>query len=72
MTGAKYAAGYQGIMVSKDAPGLRDAIVGALEEMIADGSYKALFDKYGLSENMIEKITVNDGARFADYMKLDD
>lgn len=72
VTGAKYAAGYQGIMVSKDAPGLRDAIVGALKEMIADGSYKALFDKYGLSENMIDKITVNDGARFADYMKLDD
>ncbi|MEX6509069.1 ABC transporter substrate-binding protein [Jiella sp. M17.18] len=69
--GAKYAAGYQGIMVGKDDTGLRDAIVGALEEMIANGSYKALFDRYGLSENMIDKITVNDGARFADYMKLD-
>lgn len=70
--GAKYAAGYQGIMVGKKDTQLRDAIVATLQKMIEDGSYARIFAKYQLSENMIEKIMVNDGARFADYLKLDE
>ncbi|MGH2699452.1 MAG: ABC transporter substrate-binding protein [Actinomycetota bacterium] len=40
-TGEEYA-----IAVSKDNPGLRDAIDGALEEMFADGSFAEIYTKY--------------------------
>jgi polar amino acid transport system substrate-binding protein len=69
--GARYAVGYQAIVVSKSNPGLRDAIKAALEGMQADGSYRRLFEKWGLGDNALETITVNDAARYADYMKLD-
>ena len=39
--------------------------------MIDDGSYAKIFDKWGLGENKLDKITINDAARFADYLKLD-
>jgi polar amino acid transport system substrate-binding protein len=69
--GARYAVGYQAIVVSKNAPQLRDAIKAALEAMMVDGSYKALFVKWDLSDNALSAITINDAARYADYMKLD-
>ncbi len=69
--GARYAVGYQSIVVSKKTPQLRDAIKAALESMMADGSYHKLFAKWGLADNELQKITVNDAARYADYMKLD-
>jgi polar amino acid transport system substrate-binding protein len=69
--GARYAIGYQAIVVSKKSPQLRDAIKAALESMMSDGSYKALFAKWELADNALPKITVNDAARYADYMKLD-
>ena len=70
--GAKYAVGYQAFLFDKKNTPLRDAIVGALQAMIDDGTYAKIFDKWGLSENMVKKVTINDAARFADYMKLDD
>ena len=69
--GARYAVGYQAIVVAKTDPQLRDAIQAALESMMADGSYQKLFAKWDLSANALPKITINDAARFADYMKLD-
>ncbi|HEX3350588.1 MAG TPA: ABC transporter substrate-binding protein [Acetobacteraceae bacterium] len=68
--GAKYAVGYQGILVGKDDPQLRDAIVATLHAMIADGTYDSIFKKWGLAENEVKQITVDDAARYADYMKL--
>jgi polar amino acid transport system substrate-binding protein len=69
--GARYAVGYQAIVVSKQATQLRDAIKAALESMMADGSYQALFAKWDLASNALPQITVNDAGRYADYMKLD-
>lgn len=69
--GARYAVGYQAVVVSKNAPQLRDAIQATLESMMADGSYQNLFVKWDLSANALPKITINDAARYADYMKLD-
>jgi polar amino acid transport system substrate-binding protein len=69
--GARYAVGYQAIVVSKQATQLRDAIKATLESMLADGSYQAIFAKWDLAANALSKITVNDAARYADYMKLD-
>ncbi|NTJ62268.1 ABC transporter substrate-binding protein [Agrobacterium rhizogenes] len=71
ITGAQYAVGYQAMLVSKDDPKLRDALAAAMQSMIDDGSYAKIFEKWGLGENKLGKVTINDAARFADYMKLD-
>lgn len=68
---AKYAVGYQGLLVGKTDPKLRDALKAALQSMIDDGSYDAIFKKWGLEANEVKTITVNDAARYANYMKLD-
>jgi polar amino acid transport system substrate-binding protein len=71
VSGAQYAVGYQAMLVSKESPELRDALAGAMQSMIDDGSYAKIFEKWGLGENKLDKVTINDAARFADYMKLD-
>jgi polar amino acid transport system substrate-binding protein len=71
ITGAQYAVGYQAMLVSKESPELRDALAATMQSMIDDGSYAKIFEKWGLGENKLDKVTVNDAARFADYMKLD-
>jgi polar amino acid transport system substrate-binding protein len=70
--GAQYAVGYQAMLVSKETPELRDALAATMQAMIADGTYAKIFEKWGLGENKLDKVTINDAARFADYMKLDD
>jgi polar amino acid transport system substrate-binding protein len=72
VTGAQYAVGYQAMLVSKESPELRDALAATMQSMIEDGSYAKIFEKWGLGENKLDKVTINDAARFADYMKLDD
>lgn len=71
VTGAQYAVGYQAMLVSKENPELRDALAATMQSMIDDGSYAKIFEKWGLGENKLDKVTINDAARFADYMKLD-
>jgi len=71
VTGAQYAVGYQAMLVSKQTPELRDALAATMQSMIDDGTYAKLFGKWGLGENKLDKVTINDAARFADYMKLD-
>ncbi|WP_207762047.1 ABC transporter substrate-binding protein [Arboricoccus pini] len=69
--GSQYAVGYQSMLVGKDNPQLRDVLAATMQSMIDDGSYAKIFEKWGLGENKLDKVTVNDAARFADYMKLD-
>jgi polar amino acid transport system substrate-binding protein len=66
-----YAAGYQAMIVAKNDPKLRDAIQATLQSMVDDGSYDKIFKKWGLANNELTKITVNDAARFTNYLKLD-
>lgn len=74
VTESRYAVGYQGWIISKDNPGLRDAVIKALQSMVDDGSYGAVFDKWNLSQNVLETITYNDAARFPkeEYFNVDD
>ncbi|MFI6909075.1 ABC transporter substrate-binding protein [Nonomuraea sp. NPDC050394] len=58
----QYDAGPWGIAVGKQNTGLRDAIAKALQEMVEDGSYKAVLDKYGTGPNAVSKVTINTGA----------
>lgn len=64
ITDTRYAVGYQGWIVSKDNPGLRDAVIQALQSMVDDGSYGAVFEKWDLSQNVLETVKYNDAARF--------
>jgi polar amino acid transport system substrate-binding protein len=50
-----------GIAMAKDQPLLHKAVVGALDELVKDGTYKRLLDKYQLSTNGVSSFTINAG-----------
>ncbi len=43
----------------KKATELRDAVKTGLDEMLADGTYKAIMTKWGLEGGLLDKITIN-------------
>jgi polar amino acid transport system substrate-binding protein len=57
--GEPFATGYQGIMFRKDDVALREVVTEHLAAMIADGSYKAILDKYGLGANAVARPMMN-------------
>jgi polar amino acid transport system substrate-binding protein len=59
--GEMIATQYTGLAVPVKATELREVLREALEALIADGSYKTLLAKWKLSENGIEKVTINAG-----------
>ena len=59
VVGEPFSIGYQGIMFRKDDAGLREVVTQHLAAMIADGSYKAVLDKYGLGGNAVAKPMMN-------------
>ena len=59
--GAPIATQFTGIAVSTKETGLQQAIAGALDALIADGTYKALLVKWHLADDGIEKATINAG-----------
>lgn len=50
-----------GMAMAKDQPLLHKAVVGALDELVKDGSYKKLLDKWQLSTNGVSAFTINGG-----------
>lgn len=44
---------------AKDQTGLRDAVKVTLEEMLKDGAYKSIMDKWGVGGATLSEITVN-------------
>ena len=50
-----------GIAVPKSQTELRDAIAAAIKELIEDGTYDSLLDRWGMTGNAIEEVTINDG-----------
>ncbi|RFB78023.1 ABC transporter substrate-binding protein [Methylovirgula sp. 4M-Z18] len=48
-----------GMGFKKDNAALRDAVAGALDEVIKDGTYAELLKKWGLVHNAVEKAVVN-------------
>ncbi|MGJ4891829.1 ABC transporter substrate-binding protein [Bradyrhizobium sp. HKCCYLRH3099] len=59
IVGEPIAFGYQGIMFRKDDAGLREVVTDQLKAMIADGSYKAILDKWGLGANAVREPMLN-------------
>lgn len=48
-----------GMGFKKDNPALRDAIAGALDDLIKDGTYNELLTKWGLVHNAVPKAVIN-------------
>ncbi|GME37328.1 MULTISPECIES: ABC transporter substrate-binding protein [Pantoea] len=59
--GTAFTQQYTGLGLPKDNPQLIAAIQGALDELIADGSYQAILKKWGLNDGAVEKAAVNQG-----------
>ena len=59
VVGEPFAKGYQGIMFRKDDAALREVVTEKLTAMIADGSYKAILDKWGLGANAVAEPLMN-------------
>src|SRR3954468_14390520 len=57
--GEPFAKGYQGIMFRKDDAALREVVTEKLIAMIADGSYKAVLDKWSLGGNAVAQPMLN-------------
>ena len=55
VVGEPLSTGYQGVMFRKDDAALREVVTQHLAAMIADGSYKAILDKYGLGANAVQQ-----------------
>jgi polar amino acid transport system substrate-binding protein len=59
VVGDPFSTGYQGIMFRKDDAALREVVTQHLTAMIADGSYRAILDKYGLGANAVAQPLMN-------------
>ncbi len=61
VVGTQYETAPYGIAVSKQLPGLRDAVKGALDKLIADGGYTEILKKYDIEQGALKTVTVNAG-----------
>jgi polar amino acid transport system substrate-binding protein len=57
----QYGTAPWGIAVAKKENGLRDAVRKALQDLIDDGGYRAVLDRYGVGGSAVTRATVNDG-----------
>ena len=63
VVGEPLSTGYQGIMFRKDDAAFREVVTQHLAAMIADGSYRAILDKYGLGANAVRQPLMNAAAQ---------
>ncbi|MEU3460751.1 ABC transporter substrate-binding protein [Streptomyces sp. NPDC006733] len=54
-----YNASPNGIAISKDLPGLTDAVQKALQSLIDDGTVTKIFDQYGIASIVVKKAAKN-------------
>jgi len=55
----QYDRGLYGIVIAKEQPGLRDAVKGAAEQLLAGGIYTKVLTKWGVREGAVDAITIN-------------
>ena len=60
MAGPVRALCVLGYALGKDNEALVNAVKAGLDELVANGTYKAIFEKWGQEDTMLEKITIND------------
>ena len=56
---AQYEPGLYGIVVAKSRTGLRDAVQGALEELLRNGVYGGVLARWHVQTGAVGQITVN-------------
>lgn len=59
LIGTPISVDFAGFGVAKARPALHDAIATVVSEMIADGSYAAIFNKWEMPYTMVNAVTVN-------------
>ena len=59
---AQYEPGLYGIAVAKDQQGLRDAVQGALEQLLASGVYAQVLQTWNVSSGAVHEVAVNAGS----------
>lgn len=59
VSGDSYGNAPYGIAVPKDAGHLKDAVLGALKELIADGTYTQILTKWGIQSGAITAPAIN-------------
>ena len=57
----QYEPGLYGIVVSKSQPLLRDAVQGALRELLRSGAYARVLARWHVQTGAVQQITVNSG-----------
>jgi polar amino acid transport system substrate-binding protein len=57
----QYEPGLYGIVVAKSQPRLRDAIQGALQQMLRSGSYADVLARWHVQDGAVQQITINSG-----------
>ena len=55
----QYEPGLYGIVVAKSQPGLRDAVQGALQELLRSGVYTDVLARWHVQTGAVQQITVN-------------
>ncbi len=59
LVGTPFTEVHQGIGFAKDSTELRDAVAAALQELIDSGEYQVIFEKYGLTDAMLDTVLIN-------------
>jgi polar amino acid transport system substrate-binding protein len=57
----QYEPAQYGIAVAKSQPGLRDAIQGALQQLLKNGEYSKILAHWHVQDGAVQQITVNSG-----------
>ena len=60
--GEPFATSPEGIAFAKSNPKLRDAVLGALNKLIANGTYAAIAAKWNLQSSAVKQVTLNAAA----------
>ena len=57
----QYEPGLYGIAVAKGETGLRDAVHGALEQLMASGTYEEILTHWGAQGGAVDEVSINSG-----------
>lgn len=57
----QYEPGLYGVAVSKQQPGLRDAVQGALELLVREGRYAGVLKQWNVQAGGVNQVTINSG-----------
>jgi len=61
VVGERISSQLTGIGVANNATELQQALADALRQLVADGSYKKILEKWGLSGDAVDEVTINAG-----------